>query len=953
MTDDALRIFLLAAAVQNLLMFERIDAAADPEYSVSLIDRIMSDARVIEGDTADATLQFGRETLLRLRDTASLFSVVHHEIGHLRLNAALARRGEAVVKLTLEAASRDLDAALPGLVSAARSGIGQPLQPDDSRRRRLPSGLSVICTIDQRQGCSYTALLADRRRWGPGPRHGPPAGPPDRPRPGRRPEGARPRALPAGRAAPRRPRTAGAAAAGGRTRCGRRRLAPRPGGGGPAVERPGDIPALMGVVASQPTLYTSSGSAYEDQTIAAQVREGADLAAAPPEVVTAVAQLAVRCADPLVLELALAAGADAHGLDYGALATSCCVVRDGDRLLYGGPTPWEATLVLKQLRDAGCALDRAVTDDGQTLLTDAAGRSVVLTTQLLRIGAQVDQTNCAGETPLIVAVRLGQADVVHALLVAGASTQVRDNDGLTALHHAAGSGASELLAALIESGADVDARRRDGSTPLMMTRSAEAAQTLLQAGAELEVRTPSGMGALAAATRRGDVEVVRHLLAAGADPDATTDLGEAPLHFAVEGHYPDDPPDLFAALLDAGADVDEEDDSGITPLMIAAVRADPGAVEYLIERGADVGIRDRTGRTALLLACDGRTEWDRDPTRVDQMTSCARLLVAAGADVDATDEQAVVRCCWPRPASTPAWWQRCWSSAPTRTPAPTTARRRWPTRAPAPREDGRALGQGRGAGREHCVTTPQGARLLAALADPSWRDTGALSLRGMDLKSLPDLTDDAPRLVSLDLAGNRLRELPDWLWTAARLEYLSVAGNRLSSVPDSIGRLAGSLTTWISPTTASMRCRPGSTRVRSCAASTCRRTSCVTSARWPASQSPGSTSRTTGLPSCRTYPRRWNGWTSAGTSWSRCLSRSAGCAGCAGWTSPATGSPTPSWTSSRGWPSRSATSTTTRCPVRWTASGFRTCAGCRSRGTRSTAHPPTCRSGWQRRCASI
>jgi ketosteroid isomerase-like protein len=82
--------------------------------------------------------------------------------------------------------------------------------------------------------------------------------------------------------------------------------------------------------------------------------------------------------------------------------------------------------------------------------------------------------------------------------------------------------------------------------------------------------------------------------------------------------------DEVANLIRFGADVDHrEPGSGLTPLMIAAGKADPKMVELLIAEGADVFTTDSgAGATALHKACQGGS------------LEVVRALVEAGAFVD-------------------------------------------------------------------------------------------------------------------------------------------------------------------------------------------------------------------------------------------------------------------------------------------------------------------------------
>ena len=141
---------------------------------------------------------------------------------------------------------------------------------------------------------------------------------------------------------------------------------------------------------------------------------------------------------------------------------------------------------------------------------------------------------------------------------------------------------------------------------------------LLQAGAPL--RNPDGEHAIA---RARDIDVVRVLVAAGADIDAVGDWdagipdGEWPLNTAA------DMGDLQFArqLLELGADPCRER-TGVTALLTAAAHDQLEIVQLLIEHGADVNAAD----------CDGST-----PLSAAVSLECVELLLAAGADIHVQD----------------------------------------------------------------------------------------------------------------------------------------------------------------------------------------------------------------------------------------------------------------------------------------------------------------------------
>lgn len=128
--------------------------------------------------------------------------------------------------------------------------------------------------------------------------------------------------------------------------------------------------------------------------------------------------------------------------------------------LHGNSDIMEALLV------AGADVGRA-TSMGSTALEWAAERGwldgVLL---LLRSGAPTDAVSRhGGTTALHRAAAAGHAQVIRALVAAGAPLVAKDTAGYTALHMAAEFGQAAAAQALVELGAPLDALDRVGLTP--------------------------------------------------------------------------------------------------------------------------------------------------------------------------------------------------------------------------------------------------------------------------------------------------------------------------------------------------------------------------------------------------------------------------------------------------------------------------------------------------------
>ena len=141
------------------------------------------------------------------------------------------------------------------------------------------------------------------------------------------------------------------------------------------------------------------------------------------------------------------------------------------------------------------------------------------------------------------------------------------------------------------------------SSPLAdaaMEGDREAVRHLLQSGADVDAAQGDGMTALHWAAQRGDLELARLLMEAGARGSVTTRLGAyTPLHLAARvGAGP-----LVELLLEHGTPPDLPSDNGTTPLHFAAISGDLTAVQALLAHGAAVNAAEAAwGQTPLLLA---------------------------------------------------------------------------------------------------------------------------------------------------------------------------------------------------------------------------------------------------------------------------------------------------------------------------------------------------------------
>jgi ankyrin repeat protein len=142
---------------------------------------------------------------------------------------------------------------------------------------------------------------------------------------------------------------------------------------------------------------------------------------------------------------------------------------------------------------------------------------------------------------------------------------------------------------------------------------------------------PGAILPLGAAARRGDLELMRELLQAGADPNDAGggSLQWPPLLHAVHTHQLD----AARLLLDYGANPDGVGPNGYAALMMAAGAQDPGLVTLLIDYGADVYRVGPSGITALSEAVTGGpAELDR-PIIAGCHPDTVRVLLSRAPDL--------------------------------------------------------------------------------------------------------------------------------------------------------------------------------------------------------------------------------------------------------------------------------------------------------------------------------
>ncbi|MFO1327803.1 MAG: ankyrin repeat domain-containing protein [Rubrivivax sp.] len=191
--------------------------------------------------------------------------------------------------------------------------------------------------------------------------------------------------------------------------------------------------------------------------------------------------------------------------------------------------------------------------------------------------------------PLVAAAERGDLATLRRLLDAGAPVDQRDARGRTALLAATHADRREVARELLRRGADVNAQDDIQDSPFLYAGAEGRLEILrlLLPKADFSRVNRYGGSALIPAAHHGHVETVRELLGSAVPVDHVNRLGwTALLEAIILGDGGPAHTEIVRLLLAAGADPDKADVQGVRPLAHAEQRGQARIAQLLRESGA-------------------------------------------------------------------------------------------------------------------------------------------------------------------------------------------------------------------------------------------------------------------------------------------------------------------------------------------------------------------------------
>ena len=236
-----------------------------------------------------------------------------------------------------------------------------------------------------------------------------------------------------------------------------------------------------------------------------------------------------------------------------------------------------------------------------------AGHSEAVEFLLQLETVNIDHTNEAGKTALMLACERGYEDIVYSLLSAGANVNLQDNNGWTALMRASKHNHISNINMLLKANADPHLKTTLGSNALIIAtiNGCYKVAEILVIRVDPNVQNKNGWNALMAACQNGHTQIVKLLLKEQVDPNVQKKDGVNAFMLACHhGHI-----QIVELLLKEKIQLHLKNNDGLNAFMLACNNGHTQIVKLLLKKKVDVNNEDARNWNALMLACqNGHTQ---------------------------------------------------------------------------------------------------------------------------------------------------------------------------------------------------------------------------------------------------------------------------------------------------------------------------------------------------------
>lgn len=288
-----------------------------------------------------------------------------------------------------------------------------------------------------------------------------------------------------------------------------------------------------------------------------------------------------------------------------------------EELLAQGAKPGQKTLLAAilggRVKNASILVAKGITPEfseteGNSLLLRCIKKnnSSDMVKFLLDNGAKVESKNIQDETPLMIALYMGNTNTVLHLLNKGANVNTKDNNEVSVLMIAAYTGNTDSFTNVLNKyKGDINQKDNFGRTALRWAAKGgnlAIVELLLAKGASCNLADAAGETPLMSAAHRGEIKMTKCLLEKGkAKINACGDDGRTALIWALKNRsYRNNSANMVRLLVEKGANINAKAKNEETPLSFAMKENKQDIINYLIDKGAD--LPNISGNNISLLA---------------------------------------------------------------------------------------------------------------------------------------------------------------------------------------------------------------------------------------------------------------------------------------------------------------------------------------------------------------